>query len=305
MKRILVTGVAGFIGSAVARSLRNLGHEVVGVDDISNGYLSNIPDGIQFLEFDLANKENLKKLPTNIDLVLHLAGQSSGEISFENPIVDLEKNTVSTLNLIDFSIINSVEKLIYASSMSVYGEVPDMPISEDLIARPLSCYGVGKLCSENYLKVFQENINSISMRMFNVYGPGQDLTNMKQGMLSIYISQALKNKKIQVKGSIDRFRDFIHIDDMVDAWIKASLNEEVKNGVFNVASGKKTKVSDILGIINKKLINVPVEILEGTPGDQYGIYADISLIKKKLNFLPTKDIEEGIFEFIDWCQVGT
>ena len=172
MKKILVTGVAGFIGSSVANRLINLGYNVVGVDDLSMGKIDNIPNGTAFIKFDLADASNIKQIPKDIDIILYIAGQSSGEISFENPVSDLHKNTISLLNLIDFSIKNSVEKLVYASSMSVYGDVPDQPINENFIPKPISCYGVGKLASERYLEIFSNKLNSICLRMFNVYGPG-------------------------------------------------------------------------------------------------------------------------------------
>ena len=179
MSNILVTGVAGFIGSEIAKELLLLSHEVYGVDDLSNGYKKNIPQGVNFIETDLSKPSSLKKIPKDIDVVFHLSGQSSGEVSFEDPIKDLKKNTHSTLNLISFIKENSIQKIVYASSMSVYGNVEDSPIKENHPLAPLSCYGVGKLSSENYLRIMLPKTNVVVMRMFNVYGPGQDLKNLK------------------------------------------------------------------------------------------------------------------------------
>ncbi|HBS51496.1 MAG TPA: NAD-dependent epimerase, partial [Coxiellaceae bacterium] len=208
---LLITGVAGFIGSRVARTAIEKGYKVIGVDDLSQGYLRNVPKEVHFFEFDLTKSNNTAKLPKNIDYILHLAGQSSGEVSFDNPILDLEKNTISTLNLIKFGIKNKVKKIIYASSMSVYGTAEDSPVSETHVCSPLSCYGVGKLAAENYLKVYQNQLPYTIFRMFNVYGSGQDMSNLRQGMVSIYLAHIFKDGYVPVKGSVQRFRDFIYI----------------------------------------------------------------------------------------------
>ena len=138
MEKILITGVAGFIGSQVSRRFIQEGYEVVGIDDLSNGKLENIPEAVTFIHGDLALRETIKKIPNHCKKILHLAGQSSGEISFDDPVVDLEKNTISTVNLVQYGIENSVERLVYASSMSVYGDVEDKPIAESEVCEPLS-----------------------------------------------------------------------------------------------------------------------------------------------------------------------
>ncbi|NBS28828.1 MAG: NAD-dependent epimerase/dehydratase family protein, partial [Actinobacteria bacterium] len=158
VRPILVTGVAGFIGSHVARRLVADGAKVVGVDDLSMGHRTNIPSEIDFVEGDLSEASTYDKLPSQIDHILHLAGQSSGEISFDDPVADLEKNTVSTLRMVDYATRASASKLVYASSMSVYGDVPDSAVAEDQVPRPLSCYGVGKLAAEQYLKIFAKKM---------------------------------------------------------------------------------------------------------------------------------------------------
>ena len=129
-KKILITGVAGFLGSASAKKLIELNYEVHGIDNLSSGKIENIPKGIIFSKIDISKEKKFNFLPNDIDCSMHVAGQSSGEISFENPISDLQKNTIATLNLISFANNTKVDKFIYASSMSVYGDVKDEPISE-------------------------------------------------------------------------------------------------------------------------------------------------------------------------------
>ena len=297
-KSVLITGVGGFIGAAVATRLRDKGWSVTGVDDLSNGYVSNVPREIEFHQLDLADAGALARIRRVYDAILHIAGQSSGEISFDNPVADINKNTVSLLNIIDLSKTCPPEKIIYASSMSVYGEVPDEPIREDHPTVPLSCYGVGKLASEQYLNVYSKDIDAVALRMFNVYGPGQDLANLRQGMVSIYIAQALKNKHIEIKGSLNRFRDFVFIDDVVTAW-EAVISKKLEGfNVFNIASGRRTSVEELVRKIQSLISGVTTQEISGTLGDQPGIYADISAAEAVLDYKAKTDLDKGIETFI-------
>jgi len=299
---LLITGVAGFIGSKIAEKALEKGFEVIGIDDLSSGKKEQIPTGLEFYAYDLSDKNLVHQLPAKVDYILHLAGQSSGEISFDNPISDLEKNTHSTLNLIQFGIKNKVKKILYASSMSVYGAVKDVPISEQQEALPLSCYGVGKRASEQYLSIFGDQLPYISYRMFNVYGPGQDLTNMRQGMVSIFLSQALQSNAILVKGSLDRFRDFIYIDDVVDCWLKGIELTELKNLTVNLGTGERTEVGDLVNEISRHFDQPSLTVEGSTPGDQFGIYADTSLLKESFQIDQLTSLKEGMKCFADWAK---
>ena len=301
-RTVVVTGVAGFIGSRVAARMAAEGFEVVGVDDLSSGKQSNVPSSIDFIQGNLADTQTISKLPKSAELVLHLAGQSSGEMSFDDPVADLEKNTISTLNLIRYGIAINASKLVYASSMSVYGNVPDAPISEDEHVAPLSCYGVGKLAAENYLNVFCKQLPSVSLRMFNVYGPGQDMTNLRQGMVSIYLAQALTSKHIVVKGSLDRFRDFIYIDDVVDAWFRVATLEDIGSNTINIATGARTTVAQVLEAVQSHVAGTTVEVADSTPGDQNGIYADTTRMRSLLGMSDLVNLADGIKRFSDFAK---
>jgi len=298
LDKILITGVGGFIGSHVARRFLAEGCSVVGVDDLSGGKRENIPDGVQFIQGDLKDPATIKRLPTDCRQILHLAGQSSGEISFDDPVADLEMNVISTLRLIDYGIRHGAERIIYASSMSVYGSVPDAPISESHNAKPLSCYGVGKLSSEGYLRVYQNRLPFVAMRMFNVYGPGQDLRNLRQGMVSIYLAQALVSGRIEVKGSLERFRDFIYIDDVVEAWYRASTRSEPINNVINIGTGIRTSVSELLRSIHDLLPNSTSFICGSTMGDQSGIYSNTDTMRNLLGYEATTRLDRGLQVFL-------
>jgi len=281
----LVTGAAGFIGSNVAKELLNLGHCVTTIDNLSTGYRCNIPKGCRFIEGDIG-VDTIKLLDNEkFDAILHIAGQSSGEVSFEDPVYDISSNTLSTLYLLDYAISASCKRFVYASTMSVYGEKSGKErFNESDIAKPKSFYAVGKVASEGYLRIYQEQygIEYTALRYFNVYGKGQNLANLKQGMVSIYLKQFIDDtfEKVEVKGSLDRFRDLSHIDDVVAVTIESIHNKNFSNQVINVGTGKKTKVKEIVTLISKYLkSNKEIDVLEGTPGDQFGIYADVQKLK--------------------------
>ena len=301
--RYLVTGAAGFIGSAIARYLVQNGNMVWSIDNLSTGFENNIPLEVEFIKGNCQDDSSIKTLKkTKFDAILHFAGQSSGEISFDNPVNDLRTNTESTLKLINYGLKTGCRRFIYASSMSVYGDVLDMPISETHPCNPLSFYGVGKLASEHYLRIYQtKGIQPTSLRLFNVYGPGQNLSNLRQGMVSIYLAQMLNNQKIIVKGSPDRFRDFVYIDDVVRLTLMA-LNNEVSIGKnYNIGTGIKTTVRDVLDkLIRNYRKEIKVEFTNPTPGDQLGITADIQLLKNDFEFDGLINFDNGLNKMLNW-----
>lgn len=302
MDKVLITGVAGFTGSHVASRFLQEGYQVIGIDDLSGGNIANIPAGVDFIQGDLASTATIASIPRDCRKILHLAGQSSGEVSFDDPVADLEKNTVSTLNLIRYGIENHIERIVYASSMSVYGEVGNVPINESHHCCPLSCYGVGKYAAEGYLRVHLDKLPFVSLRMFNVYGPGQDMRNLRQGMVSIYLAQALANGQIEVKGSVERFRDFVYIDDVVEAWLRAATHASALGQIFNVATGIRTTVGELLEHVCALIPDSSYYVQGATPGDQSGIYADVSKLKKYLNLDCPTPLDTGLRAFSDWAR---
>lgn len=302
MTTVLITGVAGFIGSHVARRFLQEGYQVVGVDDLSGGVRANVPEGVEFVQGDLAQTATILRLPRGCRKILHLAGQSSGEISFDDPVADLQKNTVSTLNLIRYGIENRVERCVYASSMSVYGAVRDAPIDESVAPAPLSCYGVGKLAAENYLHVYSKQLPFVALRMFNVYGPGQNMRNLRQGMVSIYLAQALSNGRIEVKGGLERFRDFIYIDDVVEFWFRAATYPEALGQALNLGTGVRTTVGDLLQRVCALAPGSSYYVVGGTPGDQSGIYADMTRTRRYLGITRCTELGTGLERFISWAR---
>jgi len=299
-----VTGVGGFIGSEVARRCLADGYEVVGVDDFSSGREDRVPAGLELIRADLAEKASVRLLPRDCHAIMHLAGQASGELSFLDSVGDLERNVVSTLNLIDFGVKNGLEKILYASSMGVYGATEDHPVAEDHVCVPISPYGVGKLAAERYLWTYRDSIEAVALRMFNVYGPGQDLRNLRQGMVSIYVAQAVSHGVVEVRGSTDRFRDFVFIDDVVEVWSRAIRSEAVVGRAVNVGTGVRTSVLDLLDELKSCVPGVEIRLSDGTPGDQYGIFADIGMLQECLGPIEFTSLREGIGRFVEWANSG-
>ena len=304
MKNVLLTGVAGFIGSKIAISLLKKGYAVTGIDNLKTGYIANVPRDVVFINGDcaeLTTYENAELNEVDFDFIVHIAVQSSGEVSFDDPCLDLSDNCLSTLRLLEFARKNSCKKFLYASTMSVYGEVGSAPIGEGHSTKPLSMYAVGKLASENYLRLFKRyGIDSVSLRLFNVYGPGQNMSNLRQGMASIYIAQAIELGKIEVKGRPDRFRDLVFIDDVVRVITKFMERDFEGSEVYNVCTGIKTKVADLVDLIKRTLgdESLPVSFIEGTAGDQFGIVGDNTKLKSYLGDIEFTNLDTGISKFI-------
>lgn len=308
MAKYLVTGAAGFIGSSLALRLIQEGHEVFTIDNLSTGYENAIPEGVNFFRGDCSDPVSIKKLKKNkFDAIFHIAGQSSGEISFENPIYDIKSNTESTLLLLDFCLHNDCGKFIYASSMSVYGLHNKENVKETLKCDPKSFYAVGKLASENYMKIYSSSgIQTTALRLFNTYGPGQNMSNMKQGMISIYLAQFLKNNEILVKGSGERYRDFIYIDDVIECFMKSLTLEKDAPKVINVGTGKKTLVNDLLNMIEIKLeTGKNISFKNGTPGDLFGITANIELMDKFFGKTKKTSLEDGLDKMINFYNASS
>ena len=308
MSHYLVTGAAGFIASHIASKLIQSGHQVWTIDNLKTGDPDKIPAGVHFIEGACQDDATIAQLKnTRFDAIIHIAGQSSGQISFEDPLYDFQTNVEATVKLAEYALRTQSYRFIYASSMSVYGHVPDEPIAESRLPKPISFYGIGKLASEQCLQMYAgRGLQPTAIRFFNVYGPNQNMNNLKQGMISIYLAQLVKNDKVVVKGALDRFRDFIYIDDAVDFVTTVLDDPKALNGIFNCGTGVKTTVDDLL----KKLIRISginKEVVQegSTPGDQKGIYADTSLAQKMFAFKPKTNLDTGLPAMIEWVKTTT
>jgi UDP-glucose 4-epimerase len=294
----VVTGGAGFIGNAVAAKLHAEGARVLAIDDFSTGRETLVARTLPVVRCDLRDKSTLEEvLPARIDSVIHCAAQSSGEVSFDDPWDDMTRHIHATVNLLEASRARGVNHFVYTSSMAVYGDPRELPVRETDTLRPLSFYGAGKAAAENYVRLYcRDEMAYYILRPFSVYGPGQDIANLRQGMISIYLSQLLTTDRVVVKGSLDRFRDFVYIDDAVNAVTSVLGSSPCLGETFNLCSGTPTTVREVLAILLRHAgfdWDV-VEQVSSTPGDQFGVYGDNSALKHLGHWSPVVTLQNGI-----------
>ncbi len=304
-KNILVTGCAGFIGSNLSQKLIKEGYRVIGIDNLSTGHRYNIHKKIIFFKGDCNDKKILSKVAKfKLKMIYHMAGQSSGEKSFYEPEQNFKDNLISTFNILNLADKVKCNHVVYASSMSVYGNLRKVKASEKNICKPLSYYGRSKLESEKIIKYYYNlGINFTTLRFFSVYGFGQYLGRLDQGMIRIFISQILKNKRLIIKGKLTRIRDFIYIEDVVNYLFEITKNKNFKNKIVNIGTGKGTSVSALVKLLRKKLkINFKFKEVSPTPLDQDKIYADTKLLKKISNYKIKYSLEKGIEKYITYLR---
>jgi UDP-glucose 4-epimerase len=305
--RVLITGGAGFIGSALARRLIAEGSEVVVIDNLTTGKRTNVPGRAQFIFADLADPAALALIPDGpFEALVHLAAQSSGAISQKYPYADLQANVGATLLLSRWCIERSVPRFLFASSMTVYGDGYRLPVAEDVPCRPISYYGVSKLASENYLRLAaNEGLSVACFRFFNVYGRGQNIGNLYQGMVSIYLAYLLDAVPVPVTGSLDRYRDFVHVDDVVDGLVRGLNGAPASFKIYNIGTGTKTTVRELLGMLvaaTKLPRDHPIEERMGSPSDVFGSVADITRAAEDLGWKPRVPLDQGLADMVAWAR---
>lgn len=309
MARYLVTGGAGFIGGQIVERLCERGDEVVVLDDLSTAGVLDLPANATLVEADLAAESTYRRhLVGSFDAVLHLGAQSSGEVSHVDPMRDFDVNARGTLLLLRWAEAAAVPRLLHASSMAVYGPV-EGPVAESQDLRPCSYYGLSKVAGEAAVRFFQgRGLGTTIFRMFNVYGPGQNLANLQQGMVSIYLAYLLRGEQVIVKGALDRYRDFVHVDDVTGAWLAALDDSRAVGRVYNLGTGRRTTVADLLdalgGAFGHPPGRCPVTLSDGTPGDLHGSVADVTRIREELGWSPRVAFDDGVAGMVEWARAA-
>jgi len=309
--KILVTGGAGFIGSHIVDKLVAEGFEVTVVDNLDTGRLENIAhhqgkEGFHFIKGDIRDFNLVKETIKDMDAVFHEAALASVTLSVENPILTNDINVTGTLNLLKASSDLGVKRFIYASSAAIYGETPSPQKREDMTPNPTSPYGASKLAAENYVKLFHKvyGLEAVSLRYFNVYGPRQrfDIQCAYGGAITIFINRLLRNMPPIIYGDGEQTRDFVYIQNVIEANMLALKSKNAAGEVFNIGTGTNVSVNQLAvllkGMMNRK--NMKNVYADPRPTDIRHGYADISKAKKILGYNPKFSMKEGLTELVNW-----
>lgn len=300
MKRYLVTGGAGFIGSHIVEALVRRKHFVRVVDNFSSGRkenLRNITDKIELIKGDIRSQGTCIRATRDIDFVLHQAALRSVPKSMKDPRGYNEVNIGGTLNMLEASLKNKVKCFCFASSSSVYGNINHFPQKEDFLSRPISPYALTKLTGEHYCRMFSYHygLPTVSLRYFNVFGPRQALDDEYAVVIPKFINCILNDEPPPIYGTGRQSRDFTYIDNVVQANILATTKTKCNAWVFNVGCAKDYSVLWLVKILNK-LMHKKIKpiFLEPRPGDILKTQADISKIAKDLGYEPRIDFVKGL-----------
>ena len=302
MPKILITGGAGFIGSMLANSLAQDGHEVRVIDDLTTGQRSNLSPEIHFTAGDISNVPQLWTLLQDVDCVYHLAARVSVMESIHYPREYNDVNTGGTVSLMEAMRDAGVKRVILSSSGAVYGQQKEQPISESALPNPDSPYAVSKLAAEQYLHTIGRlwSIETVALRIFNTYGPQQNLPMSHAPVVPRFLQQALSGGSIVIFGNGDQTRDFVYISDVIKALKQAAVIPELDHQVINIGSGLETKIIELVHSIEKVLGRSLNVIQNGTKDSGVSrLKSDISLAKQVLDYVPEVSLEEGIQRILE------
>jgi UDP-glucose 4-epimerase len=315
MKRILVTGGAGFIGSHIVDLIAARGNQVIVLDNETTGKREYVNPAAEFIHGDVRQPDDLTPIfARGVDAVLHIAGQASIRLSFADPTQDLNVNTLGTINILQQCIAHRVPRLLFASSMTIYGNPIITPTPEDAAPAPVNYYAVTKYAAERYVHItaarkdLDFTLNATSLRMFNVYGERQSLSNPYQGVLAIFVGNLMRNEPINIHSDGEQSRDFVYIADVARAWADAIDNPATYGQVINIGTGVDSSINRLCEIVMKSFGHTretySVNYHPAQPGDMRRSLADITRAKSLLNWQPTMALDEGLARTIAWARNG-
>jgi len=315
MARILVTGGAGFIGGYVCELLLARGHQVLVLDNESTGTKTNVPSEAVYRVGDVRDSGALDgafAFGGGLDAVYHIAGQASIRLSYSDPAADLGVNTMGTVNVLQACIKYRVPRLLFASSMTVYGAEPPAPTPETTDTKPISYYALTNLAAEHYVMAtalrpdLDFDLRVTAFRMFNVYGPRQSLTNAYQGVFAIFVGNVLRGEPITIYSDGEQSRDLVHVRDVARAWGDALDAQDSVGQVINIGTGVPTSVNTladtVLAAFGHTRESYPVQYRPAHAGDMRVSRADIQRAANLLNWKPMIPVTEGMTETIAWAK---
>lgn len=303
--KVLITGVAGFIGSNLAASCIEAGWDVTGVDNLSNGHVEFLPKGVKFIAANFDHDRVLQKIrDQQFNAVIHLAAVPRVSYSVEHPIETNHVNVTSSLNLIE-ACRGNVNRVVFASSSSVYGGAEVLPTRETCPKNPKSPYSHQKSIIEDYLRLYHElyNLDSASLRFFNVFGKHALGASAYATALASWMTSVMSNKPMRSDGDGSQSRDLCHVDNVVHAcMLAAEISEPLKADVFNVACGDRTSNKEILQYLMSRYPDAQKIDAPWRPGDVMHTQADISKIQDQLGYEVQTTVWEGIEKTVVWYE---
>ena len=305
MASYLVTGGAGFIGSHISEALVQRGHRVRVADSLVTGYRRNLRDGVEFIEADLADAAAAAAVINGMDYVIHQAAIPSVPRSVKNPVESHRANVDGMLNVLVAARDAKVKRVVFAGSSSVYGDLPTLPKREDMPTNPMTPYALQKLTSEQYGQMFTRlyGLEVVTTRYFNVFGPRQDPGSPYSGVISLFIKALLAGTRPVIYGDGGQTRDFTFVTNVVDGVLRAVEVPEAAGQVFNVATGGRVSLNELLAVL-KKIVGSDVEPIyeAGRTGDVRDSQADITKAERVLGYRPTVTLEDGLRQTVAWFR---
>ena len=303
MMQFLITGAAGFLGSALSNRLTHEGHAITGLDDLSTGDPGTLSPEVHFTRGDINDRPKLWTLLQDVDCVYHLAARV---LVPESILYPRDYNTVNvggTVTLMEAMRDVGVKRVVFISSGAIYGNQEVQPVREDCIPHPQSPYAVSKLSAEYYIHTIGKlwGIETVVLRVFNAYGPGQHMAPVHAPVIPNFLRQTLMQGTLVINGEGSQTRDYIYVDDVVDAMVAASTADDVNQSTLNIGSGNDTSVKDLARLI-PELVNIKPEIVynhKSNAGPDR-LCADISLAAEKLGFQPMTSLESGLRKTIQF-----
>ncbi|MBL8109955.1 MAG: NAD-dependent epimerase/dehydratase family protein [Anaerolineales bacterium] len=293
----LITGAAGFLGSSLANQLAREGHQVRGLDDLSTGDPQSLTSDVHFTRGDVSDRPKLWTLLQEVDVVYHLAARVSVPESVLYPRDYNNVNVGGTVALMEAMRDVGVRRVVLASSGAVYGDLANQPLTESLTPAPRSPYAVSKLSAEYYVRTIGGlwGIETVSLRIFNAYGPGQHLPASHPPVVPHYLKQALRGGTLVAHGDGSQTRDYVYVDDVVSALVASATAPNVNGLVINVGSGTETSIKDLIQQV-LETTNSKAEVIYNakTSGGVSRMRADLSLANQKLNYRPSLSLAEGL-----------
>ena len=304
----LVTGGAGFIGSHLVEALVNQGITVTVLDNLSSGRLSNlepVKDRIRFIQGDIQDEEILTTAVMGCDLVFHQAAVVSVTQTVEAPVDSANVNELGTLKVLDAARRHHVQRVVLASSSAVYGDPPQLPKTESMAPHPLSPYAVQKLTNELYAAIYYRlyGLQTVCLRYFNVFGPRQDPSSPYSGVISIFITQALKNASPVIYGDGRQTRDFVFVRDVVQANLLAAGQQNAAGQVFNIGTSNSVDINSLWELTAKLAhCTQAAQYADTRSGEIRHSLSSIQKAGQVLGFQPRVSLNSGLDQTIAWYR---